>query len=162
MSKLSELIKSVAPTIAGVLAASVTGGNPVVGAAVKVLSEKLLGHPNGTQDELTAVVNKLDPEKLAELEFKMKELGFKTQELYLKDSQDARDMYKQTQNKVTDGLAVTVVVSCLALAAAVLTGNAPGLEDPKVAATAGTIVGFMFRELKHVLSFHFGNLSKDE
>lgn len=174
MSKLTDLLKDIAPTLAGALGTAV--GGPVAGLALSTISSKLLGHPNGSEADVTAAAMTASPDKLLELrkedhdfEFKMKELGFKTEELRveekkaeLADTQDARAMYRQTQNQLTNYMAVGIILASFALATAVITGNAPGLEDPKVAATAGTIVGLIFRELKHVLAFFFGQLSKDD
>ena len=95
MSKLSDLLRNVAPTLAGVLGSA--AGGPLVGAAVKTLGEKLLGKSDATVTEVEDAVAALPPDKLVELrtidtafKIRMTELGYRPQELEIEDRKDAR------------------------------------------------------------------------
>ena len=90
-----QIVKGIAPVIGGAL------GGPFGGVAAKVLSEKLLGKPDGTEEELENYIVNANPEQLAELkkidnDFKvrMRELGFKEEELHVRDRESAREMAK--------------------------------------------------------------------
>ncbi len=102
------LFGSVAPGLATVL----SGGNPLVGAGVKVLSTALLGKGNGTKEEIEQTISSSleDPVKMRELQIrmieaeqafkvKMEEIGIRYEELEIRreeiaagDRKDARGM----------------------------------------------------------------------
>lgn len=97
MSKLSDILKQVAPTIAGVLGTA--AGGPFGGMAAKVLSEKLLGKPDASLKDIEAAVSGLPPDKLLELRaadnafrLRMEELGYRGDELTAGDRDSARKM----------------------------------------------------------------------
>lgn len=93
MSDWKTLLGQIAPTLATAL------GGPLAGAATSYLSNKLLGKPDGTQDDLAAIIQGATPEQLlaikqADNEFKSKmaELGVKVQELDAGDRASAREL----------------------------------------------------------------------
>ena len=53
------LLKSIAPTIGTAI------GGPLAGQAVQAISNALLGHPNGTQDEVEVALQNATPDQLA-------------------------------------------------------------------------------------------------
>lgn len=98
--KLNELLRDVAPTIAGAVGTAIGGPlGPMAAVGLKMLSEHLLGKPDATPAEIEEVVSKLPPEQLLELrridrtfKIRMVELGFKPMELENADRADARKM----------------------------------------------------------------------
>src|SRR5689334_25251012 len=96
--KLRDLLREVAPTLAGVIGTAVGGPvGPLAGAAVKFLGEKLLGKPDATPDEVEQAVATMPPDKLLELraldnafKVRMTELGFRPQELEIEDRKEDR------------------------------------------------------------------------
>jgi len=135
------------------LAGAVTGPlGPVVQASLAHVLKV-----ENTPDAVHAAVTNADPDTL----LKLKQLDFDKESLYVKDGADARSTYVQTRNPLTNWLAVGIVVASGYVIGAVVTGHAVGLKDPTMAATAGTVVGYLFRELKHVLSFFFGASGDD-
>lgn len=74
--KLGELLRHIAPAIAGVVGTAVGGPlGPAAALAVKMLSEKLLGKPDATEAEVEQAISALPPAefvKLRELDLKFK------------------------------------------------------------------------------------------
>jgi hypothetical protein len=92
---IKSLIGSVAPTIAAALC------GPLAGTATKFLSEKLLGKPDGTKEELTAALAGATPAQLMQLKdleqqfaLEMRKLDVDVFNTEVKDVQSARDMAK--------------------------------------------------------------------
>lgn len=97
--KLRDLLKSVAPTLAGVVGAAVGVPPPITAIAIKVLSEKLLHKPDATVEELETHINGMTPEALVQLRtidtdfrIRMVALGYRLDELEVEDRKDARAM----------------------------------------------------------------------
>lgn len=91
MADWKKIIKSVAPTLAGVL------GGPGASLAVKVIGEQFLGDKDASLEDIEQAVLGAKPEdlaKLKEIEFnfkaRMKELDVNVLELTTKDVQSAR------------------------------------------------------------------------
>ena len=90
-----EILGGVAPVIAGSL------GGPFAGAATKFLAGKLLGKEDADPSELESAILGASPDQLAQIreidndfKGKMAELGFKTEELHVRDRGSARDLAK--------------------------------------------------------------------
>lgn len=100
MSKLTDILKSFAPTIAGAVGTAVGGPlGPLAALAVKALGDKLLGKPNATLPEVEAAVAGATAEQLLALRtadhaFKLEaaRLGLRPMELEVEDRKDARAM----------------------------------------------------------------------
>ena len=93
--------KAIVRGVAPVLGTVISGGNPLAGGAMKLLSEALLGKPDGTEAELAAYVTQARPEDLVplkklELDYKarMQELGLRPLELEVQDRASARELFK--------------------------------------------------------------------
>lgn len=94
-----ETLRTVAPSLAHIL------GGPLAGSAVGALSNALLGKPDGTEDEIAAIVSTGSPETLLKLreadnEFKlaMKQAKIDIEKVHADDRADAREMQKETKD----------------------------------------------------------------
>ena len=92
MEQLLNLVKTVAPSIATAV------GGPLAGMATKMISEALLGKPDGTEDELLQAAKNATPEQLlalkkAEQDFaiKMRELDIDLERISNEDRNSARN-----------------------------------------------------------------------
>jgi hypothetical protein len=106
MSDWKSLISAVAPALATVL------GGPLAGAAVSALSTSLLGHPNGTQDEVSQAMATGSPEVIekviqAQKQFQldMKRLDIDWEKIHSDDRASARAREVQTQDPTVRRLA---------------------------------------------------------
>lgn len=103
-------VKAVAPTIGTIL------GGPLVGTAVKVLGDVLLGNPNATETEIAAAVTGMTPEqvialKKADQDFavKMREADIRIDEIDAKDRDSARQRQAATKDPTNGIIAFTVI-----------------------------------------------------
>ena len=71
LGKFGSLIETIAPTIATAI------GGPVAGMAVKALSTALLGHENGTEDDITSALATATPDQIVAI--KTADSNFKIQ-----------------------------------------------------------------------------------
>lgn len=99
MAKVFDILKGVAPTLAGAFAG--TFGGPAMGLAVKQLGEKLLGKSDASHSDVAAALVSAKPEQLLELRrldtsFKqaMLDYGYKVEELEVRDRDSARERDK--------------------------------------------------------------------
>lgn len=172
MSGWKDIVKAIAPTLGTAL------GGPLVGTAVKVLGDKLLGNPDATADEVQKAVEAgLPPEtvvKLKELDnqFKLQmeaakldiqKLEAETEKAYLSDTQDARKA--NAGNKGTFWMGVSILGVFAVLMLVVLVASFKILSktiqaDPGTAAVVftliGTIVGYVAAMAQTVVNFEFG------
>lgn len=110
--KLKEIVRTVAPALATAL------GGPLAGSAVRVLSEKFLGKPDGTPEEIEAVLTSATPEQLIELkrldiEF-AKHLSDNDIKLEQIDATD-RNSAREREKVVKDGAPLIIALVVLAL-----------------------------------------------
>jgi hypothetical protein len=99
MEALLNLVKTVAPSIATAV------GGPLAGMATKMISEALLGKPDGTEDELLQAAKNATPEQLlalkkAEQDFaiKMRELDIDLERISNEDRNSARNREIKTKD----------------------------------------------------------------
>jgi hypothetical protein len=111
LDALGPLLGQIAPTIATAL------GGPLAGIAVKTLSSVLLGHENGSEDEVQAALASASPDQLAALkkidaDFKvsMKELDIDLERISAGDRDSARKMQTETKDWVPKVLAVVITL----------------------------------------------------
>jgi hypothetical protein len=111
LKTFGPLLGQVAPTLATAL------GGPLAGMAVKTLSNVLLGHEGGTEDDVKAALENASPETLAQLkqidaDFKvrMKELDIDLERIAAGDRDSARKMQTATQDWVPRMLALLITV----------------------------------------------------
>ena len=148
------IVSSVAPTIATAL------GGPLAGMATKIVSEKLLGKPDATSEELFAAIS--DPEALAKLkqadhEFKTKmaEIGIDLEKIAAGDRDSARQReiaLEDTTPKVLAGVIVVgffVTLGCVAFVAI------PASAQPPV----NILLGALTAMITQVGNYYFGSSS---
>ena len=99
LDTFGPLLGQVAPTIATAL------GGPLAGIAVKTLSNVLLGHENGSEDDVKGAMATASPDQLAALkkidaDFKahMKELDIDLERIAAGDRDSARKMQTETKD----------------------------------------------------------------
>lgn len=90
-SVATEILRNIAPTIGTAI------GGPMGGVAAKMLSDKLLGRPDGTPSEISEALAFADPSQLAEIrridadfEIEMKKLGVDIEHIAMMDRDSAR------------------------------------------------------------------------
>jgi len=156
-----DVIGAVAPTIATAL------GGPLAGAAVKTLSNVLLGHENGSQDDLSTAIGMASPEMLAKIkqaeadfQVRMRELDIDVDRIAAADRDSAR------RRETSSGDAWTPrVIGALTLLAfiwsvwAVLSGYVQGMSDPAIVGIIGTLIGYVSAKADQVVSYYFGSSS---
>ena len=111
LDQFGPLLGQVAPTIATAL------GGPLAGVAVKTLSNVLLGHENGSEDDVKAAIATATPDQLAALkkidaDFKvqMKELDIDIERIAAGDRDSARKMQTETKDWVPKLLAIVITL----------------------------------------------------
>jgi len=111
LKQFGPLLGQVAPTIATAL------GGPLAGIAVKTLSSVLLGHENGSEEDVSAAITSATPDQLAALkkidaDFKahMKELDIDLERIAAGDRDSARQMQTATKDWVPKVLAVVITL----------------------------------------------------
>jgi hypothetical protein len=153
-----KLIENVAPTIATAL------GGPVAGMAVKALSTALLGHGDGSEDDLNAALSTATPDQIAAI--KRADNDFKVQMESLKidlvkiaeqDRESARNMQIANKSILVPSLATIIISAFVAVTIGTLLGYA------KIdSALAGSLVGYLSAKAELVLSFYFGSSADSE
>ncbi len=116
MSDWTDIIKTVAPGVAGVL------GGPLAGMAVRELSNRILGKPDGTQDEVAAAISSGNPDVLARikeadaaLKTALANAGVRLEEVAASDRDSARKLAIATTLIPQMLLSTLFVVGYLAL-----------------------------------------------
>ena len=157
LKTFGPLIGSIAPTIATAL------GGPVAGMAVKALSGALLGHEDGTEDDIKAALANPTADQLAALkkidaDFKiqMKSLDIDLERIAASDRDSARNMAIMTHDWTPRVLAVVVVVAWGIVQWYLLHNVIDASMRELVARVLGTLDG----ALMLVLSYYFGSAHK--
>jgi len=106
LAKFGPLLGQVAPSIATAL------GGPLAGIAVKTLSNALLGHENGSEEDVSAALQSASPEQLAaikridaDFKVRMKELDIDLERISAGDRDSARRMQVETKDWTPKALA---------------------------------------------------------
>jgi hypothetical protein len=155
LKTFGPLIQSIAPTIATAL------GGPVAGMAVRALSSALIGHENGTEEDISAALSMATPDQLAavkkiDADFKvqMKSLDIDLVRISADDRKSARDMQINTQSHIPSILATIVIGGFGAITAMKVFGisvsSDPTVQDLLTTLRDGVIL---------ILSFYFGSSS---
>jgi len=151
--------KQIVGTIAPILGTSL--GGPLAGAAIKTLSQSLLGVDNGTEAQIAEAVKTASPEQLAELkrvdnEFaeKMAELGFKETELAYQDKINARSLFAiNIWPQIT--LSAVFVTGYFIVMGLLIAGTITIEKDVMVLVTA--VTGVLTAGVTGILQFWFGS-----
>ena len=167
-------IKNIAPIIVG------TFGTPLAGVAVKALCDFIPDEPKaavqqaqgtGGTDGAISKLGELFQQgaiSIAQVKQaedahreKMAELGYKSVSdlaaIAAQDTASARAREIALKDKTPAVLAAVAVSGAVLISLAIVSGNAPAMKDTATAALAGTIVGYIFGELKLVFSYYFGS-----
>lgn len=155
LKTFGPLIGQVAPTIATAL------GGPVAGMAVRALSVALLGHENGSEDDISMALASATPEQLASIKqvennFKvqMKSLDIDLVKISVDDRKSARDMQIGTHSNIPAILATIVIGGFGIITTMKVLGfsisSDPTVQDLLTTLRDGVIL---------VLSFYFGSSS---
>ena len=154
LGKFGGLIGAIAPTIASAI------GGPVAGLAVKALSSALLGHPDGSEDDINAALSSATPEQIAAIrkadnDFKvqMKSLDIDLAKIAADDRNSARQMAIVTHDLTPRILAVVIVI-CYVLAQFYLFTHT---IDPSMRELVARVLGTVDGALMLVLSYYFGS-----
>lgn len=95
----------------------------------------------------------------------MAKMGYDSAEKHEQALVDDRASARQRESSVRDHtpavLAYCTLSGAIVMSVIVLSGHAPALHDPVEAATVGTIVGFVFRDLARVYGYYFGGDNSD-
>jgi hypothetical protein len=153
-----KLIANVAPTIATAI------GGPVAGMAVKALSTALLGHGDGSEDDITAALANATPEQIAAIkradnDFKvqMKSLDIDLVKIAEQDRESARKMQMANKSVLVPSIATIIISAFVVVTIGTLMGYAK-IES----AMAGTLIGYLSAKAELVLSFYFGSSADSE
>lgn len=154
LDQFGPLLGQVAPTIATAL------GGPLAGIAVKTLSNVLLGHENGSEDEVKAAMATASPDQLAALkkidaDFKvhMKELDIDLERIAAGDRDSARKMQSETRDWVPKLLAIVITLGFFGILVWMLINGMP---------TTGTeallmMLGALGTAWTGVVNFYYGS-----
>ena len=149
-----KLIENVAPTIATAL------GGPVAGMAVKALSNALLGHGDGSEDDIRTALATATPDQIASIrkvdnDFKvqMKSLDIDLVKIAASDRASAREMAIGTQSFTPSIMSYVIVVCWAVIQYFLFTHVIEASMRELIARVLGTLDG----ALMLVLSFWFGS-----
>jgi hypothetical protein len=149
-----KLIENVAPTIATAL------GGPVAGMAVKALSAALLGHENGSQEDINAALENATPDQIASIrkvdaDFKvqLKKLDIDLAKIAADDRASARNMAIGTHSFTPSIMSYVIVVCWAIIQYFLFTHVIEASMRELIARVLGTLDG----ALMLVLSFWFGS-----
>lgn len=149
IDKLKSAVIAVAPILGSAL------GGPLGGAAASVLSQKLLGKKEASDQEILDAVLQMTPEQATEL--KKAEIDFATRELeiaYL-DRDSARKLASTNSSWIYPVLAMTTMLSFFGIIVYVLV---IGLHlDVNTAAFVGMLIGYVSSKAEQVMNFYFGS-----
>lgn len=153
------VVKTVAPGLATAL------GGPLAGMAVKTIGDKILGKSDATEDEVSLALQTGGPELLlklkeADYEFKtaMADAGIKLEEIAAADRASARKRETDTHDSWTPRvLAALVICAFFYCVISVMSGHVPNLNDPIIAGTAGTLIGYTSAKADQIVSYYFGS-----
>lgn len=162
LGDLGEGLAAVAPSIASAF------GGPLAGLGVTWL-EKALGVAPGTSSDPSAFQTALSsamasPDQVLALkkaDNEFKEFCLKNNiewaQLDVADRKSARDMQIATKDWMPRLLGLAIVAMAVAAAYMLFTDKIPTARDPSVSLTVGSVIGYIFNELKQVLAYYFGS-----
>ena len=153
------IVRAVAPTIATAL------GGPLAGLGVKALSDALLGHSEGTEDDIAralSAASNADLVKLREIDAQfaaqMKALDVDLERIAAADRDSARRREAASGDAWTPRMIGTLALGGFLWSVYwVLSGNVTGMTDPTTVALVGTLVGYVSAKADQVVSYYFGS-----
>lgn len=151
------ILENVAPTIATMI------GGPLAGQGIAAL-EKLFGlNPTGDKEAVLKAVAGATPEQLIEmkkldndLKGRFLDAGITLEKLDQEDRASARSMQVATRSVVPAILSGAICLMAAVTAGIVLAGKT-NTTDTLAAGLTGTVIGYIFSELKQVTTYWFGS-----
>lgn len=149
-----DWLKTIAPTVATAL------GGPLAGLAVDALG-KAFGWEEATTEKVQEMLasgqlsaDQIAAIKVAEMDLVKheRELGFKFEELLIKDRDSARQRESTVKDSTNKILAYIVIGSFIAMVMSILMG-----WSKAESVMAGTLVGYLSAKAEQVLSYYFGS-----
>ena len=154
LKSFGPLLGQVAPTLATAL------GGPMAGLAVKTLSNVLLGHEEGTEDDLGKALSGATPEQLANIkqidaDFKtrMKELDIDLERISAGDRDSARKMQMETKDWVPKVLALAITIGFFGILVWMLVNGMP----PSGTEALLMMLGALGTAWTGVVNFYYGS-----
>jgi len=154
--KIGNLIGAVAPTIATAL------GGPLAGFAVKTLSNVLLGHDGGSQDDVMNALANATPDQLAavkkiDADFKvqMKSLDIDLDRIAEEDRVSAREMQATNKDWIPRALAILVTLGFFGIIIYMMIHGMPQSGSEALL----LLLGSLGTAWTSVMSFYFGSSS---
>ena len=158
LKTFGPLIGSVAPTLATAL------GGPLAGLATKALSDALLGHPDGNDNDIAAALSTATPDQLAavkkiDADFKvqMKTLDIDLQRIAVDDRKSARDMQTTTRDWIPRVLAIGVTLGFFGILVYMLIYGLPTTGSEALL----LLLGALQTAWMGIMAFYFGASSSD-
>ena len=149
---VKDLLKSIAPTIGTAI------GGPLAGQAVQAISNALLGHPNGTQEEVEVALQNATPDQLAELKrieldfkAKMKALDIDLAKVNASDRDSAR-----TRNAIMKDSTPTILAISTLVAFFGYIGAVTFVDHTADLGLINVAVGWLGGSASAVISYYFG------
>ena len=154
-----DILGAVAPALATAMS------GPLVGLAVRELSQVLLGHENGSEADLSAAMVGASGDQLVRVreagiafDQRMRELDIDLERIAAGDRDSARQREGKTGDTVTPRLiAFGVLCGFLGSVWWVLSGQVKGLTDPAIMGVVGTLIGYVSATADQVVSYYFGS-----
>ena len=167
MADWKQIVATVAPGLATVL----TGGNPLVGAAVSALSSAFLDRKDGTEADISKAIQTATPEVLekianAEKSFRldMERLNIDFERIAAADRDSARSLAKTAGITPQVGLSVVFVLGYFVLVALLLVKQVEIAENLRD--VFQVLIGVTTASVATILNFWFGtsrgSQAKDE
>lgn len=148
--------------VAPALGAAVSTVNPLAGAAVSILSNVLLGHPNGTEDDVALAMYKATPEQLLAIkqedhnfQINWDKLGLELEAVSEKDRESARELGEKTTLWPQIIMTIIYTVGYFVLMYQMAEGNIHVDGDLKMEFSA--LVGVLTAVQAQIFNFWFGS-----
>lgn len=155
MSKLSDVFKKIVGQVAPYAPAIATAlGGPGAGAAVAALSHVVLGHGNGTADDVAAALEAAQPELFTKIRAADQTFELEQQRIAADDRKSARQREIDAHDSWTPrALAGLVVIGAFVGEGYAMTHAIPTGSEMLVGRVLGTLDG----ALMLVLAYYFGS-----
>lgn len=154
MDQLLNLVRTVAPTLATAV------GGPLAGMATRVISEALLGKPDGTEAELVEAAKVATPEQLlalknAEQDFavRMRELDVDLERIAQADRTSARDRETKTGDITPRFLAAAITIGFFSVLGYMIQYGLP----PQGGEAMLVMLGTLGTAWGAIISYYFGS-----
>lgn len=154
MSKLSDALKKIVGHVAPFAPVVATAlGGPGAGAAVRLLSRKLLGKDNGTESEVEAALANATPEQLLALKQADYDFELELQRSSERDRDSARKMRIATGDWIPGALAIFVTLGFFGTLGFILSEGVPEQGGEALL----VLLGALGAAWGQVIAFYFGS-----